>query len=183
VRITVFAGSSRSSAEPFLALARVLGGEIARRRHDLVYGGGRTGLMGALADGALAAGGRVEGVILRRFIDEDVHHLGVEMFEVDDMRSRKAGLDVRADAFVALPGGLGTLEELLEVLSFRKLALHHRPVVLLNAFGFFDALLAQLERAVADGFEKRLSPPYWSVAGNPSRAVDLCEELQADPRS
>jgi hypothetical protein len=175
VRITVFAGSSRRSAASLQALARELGGEIARRGHDLVYGGGRTGLMGELADGALAAGGRVQGVILRRFIDEDV-----EIYEVADMRSRKAGLDARADAFVALPGGLGTLEELLEVLSFRKLELHHRPVVLLNASGFYDPLVAQLERAVAEGLEAAAHRGYWALADNPQRAVDLCEELRAD---
>jgi len=180
VRIAVFAGASRRSAPDLLSLARELGAEVARRGHDLVYGGGRTGLMGALADGALAAGGRVQGVILRRFIDEDVHHLGVEMFEVTDMRSRKAGLDERADAFVALPGGLGTLEELLEVLSFRKLDLHHRPVVLVNARGFFDPLVAQLERAVGEGLEAPSQRGYWSLAENPRRAVDLCEELRAD---
>jgi uncharacterized protein (TIGR00730 family) len=178
VRITVFAGSSRRSAEAYVALARELGTEVARRGHALVYGGGRTGLMGALADAALAAGGSVQGVILRRFIEEDVHHLGVEMYEVGDMRSRKAGLDERADAFIALPGGLGTLEELLEVLSFRKLALHHRPVVLLNALGFYDPLLAQLERAVAEGFEAPAHRRYWAVAENPRRAVEYCEELR-----
>jgi predicted Rossmann-fold nucleotide-binding protein len=99
VRITVFAGSSRAAAQRHFELARELGAEIARRGHELVYGGGRTGLMGALADGALAAGGRVRGVILKRFIDEDVHHMGIEMFSVEDMRSRKAGLDERADAY------------------------------------------------------------------------------------
>jgi hypothetical protein len=175
VRITVFAGSSRR-ADPFFAeVARALGREIATRRHEIVYGGGRTGLMGELADAALAAGGTVRGVILRRFIEEDVHHLGVEMFEVDDMRSRKAGLDERADAFVALPGGLGTLEELAEVLSFRKLLLHHRPVVLLNAQGYWDALLAWLERAVSAGFEAPDARAYWRVAADAAEAVDLCE--------
>jgi uncharacterized protein (TIGR00730 family) len=177
MRITVFAGSSRRSTAPFLEVARTLGSEIARRGHELVYGGGRTGLMGALADAALAAGGRVHGVILRRFIEEDVHHLGVEMFEVDDMRSRKAGLDERADAFVALPGGLGTLEELAEILSFRKLALHHRPVVILNAEGFWDPLLDWLEGAVAAGFERPDARRWWIVAESAEEAVSACERL------
>jgi uncharacterized protein (TIGR00730 family) len=177
MRITVFAGSSRRSSERSLALARELGEEIARRGHELVYGGGRTGLMGALADGALAAGGRVRGVILRRFIDEDVHHLGVEMFEVDDMRARKAGLDERADAFVALPGGLGTLEELAEVLSFRKLGLHHRPVVVLHRDGFWDPLLAWIERAVSEGLEQPESSGWWRAATTAREAVELCERL------
>jgi uncharacterized protein (TIGR00730 family) len=178
VRITVFAGSSRRSAPAFTALAQSLGAEIAHRGHELVYGGGRTGLMGTLADAALAAGGRVHGVILRRFIDEDVHHLGVEMFEVDDMRARKAGLDERADAFVALPGGFGTLEELAEILSFRKLALHHRPVVLLNAEGFWDPLLAWFERAIDGGFEQPAARVWWSVAATAAAAVDLCETFR-----
>jgi len=178
MRITVFAGSSRRSAAPFTEVAAALGAEIARSGHEIVYGGGRTGLMGALADAALAAGGRVHGVILRRFIEEDVHHLGVEMFEVDDMRARKAGLDERADAFVALPGGLGTLEELAEALSFRKLALHHRPVVLLNAHGFWDPLLGWFERAVEAGFEKPAARAWWAVAATPAEAVALCETLR-----
>jgi uncharacterized protein (TIGR00730 family) len=175
VRITVFAGSSRRTAPSHLEVARELGAAIARRGHVLVYGGGRTGSMGALADGALGAGGRVHGVILRRFIDEDVHHLGVEMFSVGDMRSRKAGLDERADAFIALPGGLGTLEELAEVLSFRKLELHHRPVVLLDADGFWQPLLAQIDRAVAAGFEDAAHRGYAVVARTPAEAVDRCE--------
>jgi uncharacterized protein (TIGR00730 family) len=175
VRITVFAGSSRRSAPPYLDLARALGGEIARRGHELIYGGGRTGLMGALADGALAAGGRVHGVILRRFIDEDVHHLGVEMFAVDDMRSRKAGLDERADAFIALPGGFGTFEELTEILSFRKLELHHRPVVLLDHDGFWEPLVGLFERAIGAGLEKPAHRAFWALARTPADAVDRCE--------
>jgi uncharacterized protein (TIGR00730 family) len=175
LRITVFAGSSRRTAPVQLEVARALGAEIARRGHELIYGGGRTGSMGALADGALAAGGVVRGVILDRFIAEDVHHLGVEMFSVGDMRSRKAGLDERADAFVALPGGLGTLEELAEVLSFRKLELHHRPVVLLDACGFWQPLLQLFERAIAEGFEKPSHRDFWTVAQSAAEAVALCE--------
>jgi uncharacterized protein (TIGR00730 family) len=175
LRITVFAGSSRRTAPAHLEVARSLGAEIARRGHELVYGGGRTGSMGALADAALAAGGIVRGVILRRFIDEDVHHLGVEMFSVEDMRSRKAGLDERADAFIALPGGLGTFEELTEVLSFRKLELHHRPIILLDAGGFWQPLLQLFERAIGDGFEKPAHRSFWTVAGSAAEAVDRCE--------
>ncbi len=107
--------------------------------------------MGTVADAALVEGASVRGVILREFIEQDVHHLGLDdLYAVDDMRARKAGLDERAEGFVALPGGLGTLEELTEILSFRKLALHRRPVVLLNIRGFFDPLIAQIDRAVRD---------------------------------
>jgi uncharacterized protein (TIGR00730 family) len=137
VRIAVFCGSSRRAGEAFLDPARALGQEIARRGHVLIYGGGRTGLMGAVADAALAAGGAVRGVILREFIEQDVHHLGIdELYTVDDMRARKAGLDERADAFVALPGGYGTLEELTEILSFRKLALRRASTRRTSATSF-----------------------------------------------
>ncbi len=179
MRITVFCGSSRHCEESFRESARILGSEIARRGHLLVYGGGRTGLMGALADGALAAGGEVSGVILREFIERDVHHLGVEMYAVDDMRSRKAGLDERADAFVALPGGFGTLEELAEILSFRKLELHHRPTVIVNYAGFYDPLLDQFERALAAGFESEGLRRLFAVTGDPVEAVALCEREAA----
>jgi uncharacterized protein (TIGR00730 family) len=153
-----------------------VGAELATRGHTLIYGGGRTGLMGALADAALAAGGEVRGVILREFIEQDVHHLGLdELYAVDDMRARKAGLDERAESFVALPGGYGTLEELTEILSFRKLGLHHRASVLLNLAGFFDGLLAQIERAVADSFEDVEVRDYLKVTSDPGEVVKLCE--------
>jgi len=118
----------------------------------------------------------VRGVILREFIEQDAHHLGLEeLYSVDDMRARKAGLDERADGFIALPGGLGTLEELTEILSFRKLQLHHRQLVLLNTAGFYEALLAQLQRAIEDGFDKPSVRDYLSVSDDPVRAVELCE--------
>jgi uncharacterized protein (TIGR00730 family) len=177
VRIAVFCGSSRGLSETYLAPARALGAEIARRGHTLIYGGGRTGLMGALADAALAGGGQVQGVILREFIEQDVHHLGVdELYAVDDMRSRKAGLDERAEAFIAMPGGYGTLEELTEILSFRKLRLHHRLLVLLNTEGFFDGLLAQIDRAVAEGFDDPEVRGYLVVTDDPHAAIDRCEK-------
>jgi uncharacterized protein (TIGR00730 family) len=175
VRITVFAGSSRRSPEPYLSAARELGREIARRGHVLVFGGGRTGLMGAVATGVLETGGRAEGVILRRFIEEDVHHPHVELLAVDDMRARKAGLDTRGEAFVALPGGLGTLEELAEMLSFRKLGLHTRPLVLFDVAGFYAGLVAQLSRAHQDGFESPEHVDWYTVTDDPVRAVRLCE--------
>jgi uncharacterized protein (TIGR00730 family) len=176
VRIAVFCGSSRKSKQTFLTAASVLGAEIARRGHTLIYGGGRTGLMGAVADAALAGNGAVHGVILREFIERDVHHPGIDpLHTVEDMRARKAGLDERADAFVALPGGYGTLEELAEILSFRKLGLHQRTLVLLNTAGFFDPLLAQIERAVQEGFDAPAALGYFCVTDDPRAAVELCE--------
>jgi len=181
VRIAVFCGSSRKAKQAFFAAARSVGAEIARRGHTLIYGGGRTGLMGAVADAALAGGGSVIGVILREFIEQDVHHQGIDQLHtVEDMRSRKAGLDERADAFVALPGGYGTLEELTEILSFRKLGLHQRTLVLLNTAGFFDPLLAQIERAVEEGFDAPAARSYFRVTDDPHAAIDLCEAINRD---
>lgn len=182
MRITVFCGSSRRSPERYLSAARALGREIAERRHVLVYGGAKIGLMGAVADAALAAGGIVRGVILRDFIDRgDVHHPDVEMESVDDMRARKAGLDGGGDAFITLPGGLGTLEELTEMMSFRQLGLHHRPLVLLNTLGYFDPFLHQVDHAVAEGFVRPEHRDMVSVTEDPAEAVTLCEKGLAEP--
>lgn len=177
MRISVYCGSSRRSPEPYRDAARLLGAALAKRGHTMIYGGGRTGLMGVVADAALEAGGTVEGVILDTFVDWDVHHQGLDALHlVDDMRARKRGLDERADAFIALAGGLGTLEEVTEILSFRKLGLHGRRIVLVNTAGFFDPLLAQIERAVADDFDRPAVRDYFAVTDDPAAAVLLCEE-------
>lgn len=176
MRIAVYCASSRRSPDRFLADARAVGAEIAQRGHVLVYGGGKTGLMGALADAAIAAGGTVEGVILRRFVELDAHHEGLSnLVCVDDMRERKAGLDAGADAFIALPGGLGTLEEVAEVLSFRKIGLHQRTVVFVNTEGYFDPFLAQIQAAVAAELDAREVTRYFTVTRDPREAVALCE--------
>jgi uncharacterized protein (TIGR00730 family) len=152
--VTVYAGSAPEAPEGLLAVARALGAGIAQRGWVLVYGGARIGLMGALADAALAAGGRVEGVILDTFAR--VAHAGLhDLATVTDMRSRKAGLARRGDAFVALPGGYGTLEELSEILVERQIGLHTKPLVLVNHDGFWDPLLTLVEHQVASG----LVPP------------------------
>jgi len=176
VRIAVYCGSSDRSTEPYRQAARRVGAVLATRGHVLVYGGGRTGLMGALADGALEAGGTVHGVILDAFVESDVHHRGIDaLHRVGDMRARKQGLDERADAFIGLPGGPGTLEELAEILSFRKLRFHRRRLVLLNTQGFYDALIAQLERGIAEGFDREEARGYFAVTDEPEQAVALCE--------
>jgi uncharacterized protein (TIGR00730 family) len=176
VRIAVYCGSSRRVGEPYVSEARRLGDALARRSHVMVYGGGRTGLMGHVADGALAAGGRVHGVILDAFVAAGVHHQGIdELHQVGDMRARKKGLDERADAFIALPGGLGTLEELAEILSFRKLGFHARPLVLLDTAGYWAPLCAQLELAIEEGFDAEEIRGYFAVTRDPEQAVRLCE--------
>jgi len=176
LRIAVYCGSSQRVGEPYVSEARRLGTALARRGHVMVYGGGRTGLMGCVADAALAEGGRVHGVILDAFVAAGVHHEGIEeLHQVTDMRSRKRGLDERADAFIALPGGLGTLEELAEILSFRKLGFHARPLVLFDTAGYWGPLVAQLELAIEERFDKPEVRDYFAVTRDPEEAVALCE--------
>jgi len=176
VRVAVFCGSSRRVGEPYTGAARRFGAELGARGHALIYGGGGTGLMGVVADAALEQGARVQGVILDAFIRKGVHHPRIqELHPVGDMRARKAGLDERAEGFVALPGGLGTLEELAEILSFRKLDLHRRTLVFLNTAGFFDPLLAWFDRAVEAGFDDDAVRGYFGVTADPIEALDLLE--------
>ncbi len=175
MRIAVYCGSSRRVPDTYHAAARRLGTALAADGHVMVYGGGRTGLMGTVADAALAAGGVVEGVILDAFVGKDVHHRGLHRLDaVSDMRARKRGLEENADAFIALPGGLGTLEELTEVLSFRKLGFHRRPLVLLDTNGFFQNLVAQIDRGIREGFDDDAMRDSFAVTDDPERAVALC---------
>jgi uncharacterized protein (TIGR00730 family) len=148
--VTVYAASAPEAPPALRAVARALGAGIAARGWLLVYGGATIGLMGELADAALSAGGRVEGVILDTFAR--VAHQSLHVLDtVGDMRSRKAALAHRGDAFVTLPGGFGTLEELSEILVERQLALHAKPLILVNVDGFWDPLLALVERQIAAG--------------------------------
>ena len=152
-RICVFCGASDGRDPRYAEVARLVGGELARRGIELVYGGGRRGLMGAVADGALAAGGRVIGVIPARLVDRELAHRGVdELRIVDTLHERKAVMAELSDAFLALPGGLGTLEELAEVLSWAQLELHTKPIGALDVGGYFAALGAFLDHAMAEGF-------------------------------
>jgi len=172
-RVTVYASSSERVARAHLAVAEELGARIAERGWDLVWGGGRYGLMGAVSRGARARGGRTIGVILQQFIDKNVHcEAAHEMSSVADMRARKRGLDEAGDAFVALPGGLGTLEEILEILSFKQLGFHGKPVVFLDAFGYWQPLLAMLEKGFAEGFIQDHFRGIYTVARDPEAAIE-----------
>lgn len=171
-RVTVYASSSERIDPAFVPIAEDLGRRIAGRGWDLVWGGGRFGLMGAVSRGARAAGGRTIGVILQQFVDKNVHcESAHELASVTDMRLRKRGLDESGDAFVALPGGLGTMEELLEVLSFRQLGLHHKPIVILDALGYWQPLLRMLEHGFAGGFIQPHFRGIYSVARDPAAAI------------
>jgi uncharacterized protein (TIGR00730 family) len=168
--VTVYAGSATAAPADHLRLARDLGRAIAARGWTLVYGGARIGLMGALADAALADGGRVEGVILDTFA-RVAHARLHDLVTVRDMRSRKAGLAHRGDAYVVLPGGFGTLEELSEILVERQLGLHHKPLVLVNHAGFWDPLLALVDRQIAAGLVKDKYRALLNVVPDAAAAV------------
>lgn len=151
--ICVYCGSSDKIQPGYLEVARRTGSAIARRRIQLWYGAGSTGLMGALAEAALASGGEVIGVIPSLFNNPTLAHYGLTRLEVvESMHERKQRLAEQADAFVALPGGYGTFEELFEILTWAQIGLHTKPVGLLNAFGYYDGLLKMIEHALAEGF-------------------------------
>jgi uncharacterized protein (TIGR00730 family) len=151
--ICVFCGASIGTKPAYLAAARAVGAELAGRGIKLVYGGGRVGLMGAVADAALAAGGRVTGVIPAALVERELAHPGLsDLRIVTTLHERKAVMSDLADAFIALPGGLGTLEELSEVLSWAQLGLHAKPIGALDVDGYYDPLAGFLDHATAEGF-------------------------------
>jgi uncharacterized protein (TIGR00730 family) len=170
--LCVFCGSSTPTDPRYGATAKALGALAARRGISLIYGGGRVGLMGELADGALTAGGRVVGVIPTGLFSREVGHTGLsELHEVGSMHERKQLMYDLADGFIAMPGGLGTLEELAEVTTWSQLGLHAKPVVLLDVDGFWDPLVAQLDRMVAVGLLKPSNRELIQRAGYPEAAL------------
>jgi uncharacterized protein (TIGR00730 family) len=151
--VCVFCGSNGGADPAYLAAAKAVGSGLARRGIRVVYGGGRVGLMGALADSARAAGGEVVGVMPQALVDREIGHTGIDDLRVvDTMHERKALMVELADAFVALPGGIGTLEELFEVYTWAQLGIHAKPLALLDVAGYYEPLAAFLDHAVAQQF-------------------------------
>jgi cytokinin riboside 5'-monophosphate phosphoribohydrolase len=164
----------------YRAAARDLGRELAGRGHRLVYGGGNVGLMGELARSVHDHGGTVVGVIPQGLVDRELaYDQADELLVTGTLRERKAEMDARADAFVALPGGFGTLEELLEVLTLRQLRLHDRPIVLVNVAGYWDPFLAMVAEMVGQGFVPLGEGALFRVAGTAAEALDLAEAAPA----
>ena len=152
-RLAVYCGSASPADPRYLALAREVGDTLARRGIGVVYGGGRMGLMGALADSTLAAGGEVIGVIPEALVNSEVAHRGcTALHVVPGMHERKLAFTNLSDGFLTIPGGVGTMDELWEAVSWAQLGYHAKPVGLLNAFGFFDHLIAFNSHMIATGF-------------------------------
>lgn len=175
--ICVYCGSSPGKDPAFRAAAGQLAEGMAAAGLGLVYGGASIGVMGEIADSVLANGGHVVGVIPRSLVDLEIAHTGLtELLIVDDMHQRKAEMASRADGFIALPGGFGTLEELFEVLTWSQLGIHAKPVGVLNTAGYYDGLLSFLDMQVSQGFVK---PAHRSLLLDANNAADLLSQLQA----
>ena len=180
--VCVFCGARDGNVPAFRTLATALGADLARRGMGLVYGGAAQGLMGALADAVLAGGGHVRGVIPHGLARKEFPHPRVkDLHFVDSMHARKALMEQSADAFIAMPGGFGTLDELFEIVTWSQVGLHRKPIGLLNADGYFDGLLAWRARAVSDGFIGAATAEALVVRDSPVALLDALVVHQPPP--
>lgn len=172
--VCVYSASSTKIAPAYFEAARELGALLGQKHIRLINGAGNMGLMAAVADAVLQAGGEVTGVIPRFMVEQGWHHTGLtRLIEVESMHERKKLMADRSDAVIALPGGCGTLEELLEIITWKQLGLYLNPIVVLNIGGYFDPLLAMLRKAVEENFMRMQHGTIWHVAQTPQEAVEL----------
>lgn len=180
--VCVYCGSRLGRKPAYQALASALGTAIGRRGWQLVYGGGRVGLMGVVAEATLAAGGRVVGVIPSSLMKPEVSHAGLtELHVVDTMHQRKQMMAERSDAFIAMPGGIGTFEELFEVWTWRHLGYHDRPLGLLDTEGYWTPMVAFLQHAAAEGFMDAEQLAMLHVADDVERLLDVLAAATGSP--
>lgn len=180
--ICVFCGSSSGNNEIYALTSKKLGALIAKKGKKLVYGGGNVGLMGIMADEVLAHGGNVIGIIPHFLFDWEVGHEGLtELIKVDSMHERKLLMSEKADAFVAMPGGFGTLEELGEILTWIQLSIIQKPVGILNVNGFYDALISQLDHMVSEGFLKQENRNILISSKEPEDLLNKLENYKIQP--
>lgn len=178
-RVCVYCGSHDGYDAAFRESAEQLGRVFAQRKLELVYGGGNVGLMGRIADAVIAGGGRVTGVIPRDLQERELAHGGAtELVVVESMHERKARMADAADAFIALPGGIGTLEELFETFTWLQLGFHDKPLGLLNVRGFYDTLLRFLDQLVDQGFLRASHRSMLAVDTDPERLLDTLAEFE-----
>ena len=178
--VCVYCGSSAGRRPEYSAAARRLGEELVSRGLDLVYGGSSVGIMKVVADAVLERGGRVTGVIPEALVRKEIAHRGLtELHVTSSMHERKMRMAELSDAFVALPGGIGTLEELFEAWTWGQLGLHAKPCGLLNVAGYYDGLTAFLDHSVAEGFVKEANRAMLVVSGDPKELLDRFESWRA----
>lgn len=183
-RICVFCGSNSGVRSEYAETARALAAILAEHKLGIVYGGGNVGLMGVLADAALGVGGEVIGVIPQSLLDKEVGHRGVtQLLVVETMHERKALMNDLSDAFVALPGGFGTLDEFFEVLTWSQLGFHGKPCALLNVAGYYDRMLAMLDHAVAEGLLRPAHRELVIADTDPSRLMMRLNALSPAPKA
>lgn len=174
MKIAVYCASSTKIHPDFFTDARIIGEELAHRSVGLINGAGQMGLMGASSDACLAAGGEVTGVIPTFMIEQGWHHKGLtHLIETRDMHERKQTIATLSDGCIALPGGCGTLEELMEVITWKQLGLYLKPIVILNTRGYYDSLLEQLQHGIDEHFMGARHAEIWRVASSPIEAIDL----------
>ncbi len=179
-KLAVYCGSAPGSDDMFAQAARATAAAMRDQGVDLVYGGGRLGLMGLIADSVLDGGGKVYGVIPHALVDLEVAHDGLtELYRVPNMHERKAKMTDLADAFLALPGGIGTLDELFEAWSWNALGYHAKPFCLLNVGGFWDGLITFIDHATDSGFLSAQRRKQLLVAETPEQALELLDEAAA----
>lgn len=177
--LCVYCGSADGKRPVYAQAAKSLGREMAQRGIDLVYGGGRAGMMGHVADAVLEAGGTVTGVITQQLMDRELGHRGVQTLHiVDTMHQRKKMMADVAHGFVALPGGVGTMDELFEILAWAQLGLHACPVGLLNVEGFFDPLVTLIDHMDAEGFLRLQTKQVLRVESDPARLLEAMEKVR-----
>ncbi len=179
--VCVYCGASPGTSETFLNIAKDLGRELAERGIRLVYGGGGIGLMGAVADATMAAGGQVLGIIPQHLERAELGHRGLtELKIVDTMHTRKRMMFDQSDAFVILPGGMGTLDETFEIITWRQLGMHDKPIVLINHEGYWDPFLHLIDHVIDNGFARPAARQLFSVVAGVGRLFDL---LEASPQT
>ena len=172
--VCVFCGSRVGDNPAYALAASRLGTLLASKNIQLVYGAGNIGLMGVVADACLAANGKVVGVIPTKLVEKEVAHKGLtELIVVESMHERKALMAMKSDAFVALPGGFGTCDELFEILTWAQLGIHHKPIGILNTDGFFNPLLAWIDQMIDQGFVKQRFKELLLVAEKPDELMEL----------
>lgn len=181
MNICVYCGSSKGNNPAIVEKAAEFGAQLAKNNHTLIYGGASIGIMGALANSVMENGGEVIGVIPRALFHKEVAHQGIsELIKVDDMHQRKSAMAEFADAFVAFPGGFGTMEELFEIITWNQIGIFKKPVTIMNLAGFYDPLIEMIDKAVLAGFIKSENREIIQVAETLEECLEFCEVHQTE---